>query len=624
MGSVYEEFERELARLHSECSRNPRRELIRLFLIALEREEIVAVGYRESLMERRLAAMQIPDDFRETIRHALVWIWKDEEMHAIYIRGAILRIAGLRLRIQAFLTQAAGGLGGWASSILQHSTWSRAPLSRLTAWTITLFGRVLGKVPTDVRQHLVYGPFRDFCRFSIDAERTAATCWYRIAELADSQAELDANLSRDFRRVAKDEDRHAQVFSILAEALSEDDRLADGATVSGLLQQLRAVGHEFVPRSQRQISDLENPLGSGQPVHVVHSASAKGKRVLFRQLLEHSGLAAAISQRSEFLKRRVSDLSVAIKPTFMLGYHRKDCSPVTDPELTDDLAVYLREIGCADVVLIEGRNIYDRFFEHRNVRDVATYFGFNSPNYRVADAADEQVPHTYRRGMAQYTIARSWRDADFRISFPKIRSHPIEMALLSVGNVEWVGARCDEFLFLDRQADRVTAVMMLLDEFPPHFAILDGFENAPDGLVGVMGSCRPKHPHRFYAGPDPLAVDTVALRHLGVNQPHDSSIIRAASHWFGGCLREVKVIGNDAPIQDWRGPYANEFRALLSIVAYPVYVMGSGRGALFVPEMDEDAFPMFAREGVFLGLGRRAVRRLLGLHIPLPRASAKS
>ena len=63
--------------------------------------------------------------------------------------------------------------------------------------------------------------------------------------------------------------------------------------------------------------------------------------------------------------------------------------------------------------------------------------------------------------MAQYTIAKSWRDADFRISFPKLRSHPIEMALLCVGNIEWVGGRCDEYLFLERQADRATAVMML-------------------------------------------------------------------------------------------------------------------------------------------------------------------
>ena len=616
MGSVYEEFERELARLRAQYADDPRGEIIRLFLLALEREEIVAVAYRESLMVQRLASLPVPDDVKELIRHALVWIWKDEEMHTIYIRGAILKLGGWRLRVQAFLTQAAGGVGGWASSVMQHSRWSRAPLSRSIAAIITLLGRVVGKVPKDVRRFLQYGPFRNFCEFNIEAERTAAVCWHRIAELAESQADLDANLRRDFRRVAEDEERHEQIFSILATALTPDDRLAEGETVSGLLDKIRAIGDEFLPRSRRSISDIENPLGSGQPVHVLCTNSRADKRELFRHLLEESQLKDALAKRSEFLGQAVSASTVAVKPTFMLGYDRRDPSPVTDTELIDDLVAYLREIGCADVVLVEGRNIYDRFFHNRTVHDVARYWGLNANSYRVVDSADEQVPHSYRRGMAQYTIARSWRDADFRISFPKIRSHPIEMALLSVGNVEWVGARCDEYLFLERQADRATAIMMLLDEFPPHFAILDGFENVPDGLVGVMGCRQPKHLLRFYAGADALSVDTVALRHLGVERPQDSSILRMAGHWFGGACDSIEIRGEDSPIQDWCGPQSNELRALLSIMAYPVYVMGSGRGALFVPEMDEHSFPMIEREGTVLKWTRSAVRRLLGLRIP--------
>jgi uncharacterized protein (DUF362 family) len=361
---------------------------------------------------------------------------------------------------------------------------------------------------------------------------------------------------------------------------------------------------------------VENPIGSGQPVYVLHSKDRSDKRRLFRRLLEESHLAEAIQGRAAFIGRSVNEMSIAIKPTFMLGYHQKDLSPVTDVELLKDLASFLREVGCREIVVVEGRNIYDQFFRNRSVRDVAKYFGIESPLYRLADTAEEQVEHNYRRGMAQYTIARSWRDAHFRISFPKIRSHPIEMALLSVGNVEWVGGRCDEYLFLERQADRATAVMMLLDEFPPHFAILDGFENAPDGLVGVMGCRTPKHLQRFFAGADALAVDTVALRQLGVAEAQESSILRSAGHWFGRASSNIQVIGEDTSINDWRGPYSNELRALLSVMAYPVYVLGSGRGELFVPEMDQQAFPPIMREGLFLKLRRRAVRRLLGLHSP--------
>jgi uncharacterized protein (DUF362 family) len=615
MGAVYEEFERELVKLQHACRGGSRREVIRLFLLALEREELVSIGYRESLMEQRLAGMPIAADVREIIRHALIWIWKDEEMHTIYIRGAILKLGSWRLRMQALLTQMAGGLGGWASSVMQHSRWSRAPLSRLIASLITCLGGLVGKVPTDVRKHLQFGPFRNFCAFNIDAEKTAAVCWYRIAELAAAQSDLDADLSRDFHRVAEDEDRHCVLFEVLHDVLTDDDTVAPGVTVDDLVSRIRAVGEEFLPRQYRLRSDIDNPIGSGQPVYVLQSPDPADKRALFRRLLDEAKLGEAVRRRAEFLGRTVDTIRVAIKPTFMLGYHHKDISPVTDVELLHDLAEFLRSIGCREVTVIEGRNIYDRFFHNRSVHDVARYFGIESEHYRVADTADEQVEHRYRRGMAQYTIARSWRDADFRISFPKIRSHPIEMALLSLGNVEWVGGRCDEYLFLERQADRATAIMMLLDEFPPHFAILDGFENAPDGLVGVMGCRRPKFLGRFYAGADALAVDTVALRHLGVTKPQHSSILRTAVHWFGGASREIEVIGETSPISGWQGPYSTELRSLLSMMAYPVYVLGSGRGELFVPEMDEQAFPPIAREGWFLRLRRRAVRRLLGLAV---------
>jgi hypothetical protein len=79
----------------------------------------------------------------------------------------------------------------------------------------------------------------------------------------------------------------------------------------------------------------------------------------------------------------------------------------------------------------------------------------------------------------------------------------------------------------------------------------------------------------------------------------------------------VDVVGVDAPIEGWRGPYAGEVSALLGMLAMPMYVLASSRGALFVPEMDETAFPLLHAEGRLLRLARAAVRRILGLHHPL-------
>ena len=151
--------------------------------------------------------------------------------------------------------------------------------------------------------------------------------------------------------------------------------------------------------------------------------------------------------------------------------------------------------------------------------------------------------------MAQYTVSRTWKEADFRISLGKMRSHPVEIAYLTVGNVEWLGARCDQFLFCERKAQRETAIMMLLDACPPHFAILEAWDQVPDGLVGVMGCPRPKSPLRFYAGIDGLAVDIVAGRHMGLRNPRESSILRAAHHWFGAEKLSPVVVGADESIE---------------------------------------------------------------------------
>ena len=101
----------------------------------------------------------------------LVWAWKDEEMHAIYIRGALLKLGGPLLRAQTFARQFAGAVGGWSSSVRLHVQWSEAPFSRALATLITWAGVATGKVPRDVKQHLDYGSFRDFCFFNIDAEK---------------------------------------------------------------------------------------------------------------------------------------------------------------------------------------------------------------------------------------------------------------------------------------------------------------------------------------------------------------------------------------------------------------------------------------------------------------------
>lgn len=615
MGALYQEFEKTLADWDRRWAGRPREEMVRLFLLALEREEIVAVGYREEAITRRLASMPIPVDLRELVHHGLIWAWKDEEMHAIYIRGAILRLGNPWLKMTAYARQLAGGIGGWSSSVMMHVRWREAPLSRAFASVSTMAGTLLGNIPSAAKKALEYGSFRQFCEFNIDAEKTAWLCWQRIRQLAEKDPLIPPNLITDFARIELDEQRHEQLFELFEEVFDDQDRIVPGVTATALAKRIARIGEEFLPQRLRPRAPADNPLGTGSQVHVLKGESLDQKHRVFDRLLRESDLLTALDLRASRLGKRRDEMVVAVKPTFMLGYNRKDRSVISDPSLLEQLARFLREAGCREVIVIEARNIYDEFYQSRSVREVAGYFGFTSPWYRLVDASEEQSPHRFARGMAQHTVSESWRDADFRMSFGKMRSHPVELAYLTVGNVEWLGARCDQFLFCERQAQRETAIMMLLDSCPPHFATLEAWDQVPDGLVGVMGCRRPRSPLRFYAGRDALSVDVVAARHMGLHDPRESSITNAAFHWFGASELSPVVVGCDEPIAPWKGPYHNEVSTFLSLVSYPMYVLGSGRGKLFVPEMDESAFPPVEKPSLPLRVSRRVVQAMIGLRL---------
>ena len=624
VGVVYDQFAEELNAWQARYLGRPREELIGLCLMALEREELVSVGYREELMTRRLAAMPLSPSIRELMRHALIWAWRDEEMHAIYIRGALLKVGGPVLRLKTFGQQFGGLLGGWAGSVRQHVPWRQAPLSRAAATLVTWLGAVTGKVPEDVRKYLNYGPFRDFCVFNIDAERTASLCYERMIALAQQAPEVGGDLAKDFVRVRDDEVRHTRIFEILADALDENDRLVDGETEESLTQKIEDVGEYFLPRTLRKHTVAKNKIGSGGRVFAFEGKAAEEKLRVFRCLLKESGLLEKLQQRAAELGKQPADLRVVVKPSFMLGYARKDRAIITDVELLRELANFLRDGGFGNAVLLESANIYDQFFGQRSVGEVGAYFGMQDCGLPIVDGSADQVPHTYFRGMAQNTISRAWKDADFRISFGKMRSHPIEMAYLTIGNLEWLGGRCDSFLFVERQADRETALMMLLDGFAPDFALLDAYDSASDGLVGVMGCPEPPSPRRLYAGEDALSVDLVAALHMSVHEPEQTNILRAACHWFGDPRERIEVIGVQEKLRKWRGPYETEISTLLSFLAYPVYVFGSGRGSLFVPEMDEQAFPPLEPVPFRRRVLRAALRRLLGLHFRRHRGQESS
>lgn len=613
MTSVFEEFEEELRLLQEKTAGQPHREMASLYMTALEREELVSVGYRESVMKNRLSHTTLPDDVKDLIINALLWIWKDEEMHSIYVRGVLLKRAKGWQTFSTLLRQLTGAIGGWASSVLHHSSWSAAPVSRAIAELLTSLGVLARKVPKQVRGHLRFGSFGDFCRFNIEAERTAWLCWQRLVNLSARELPANAAEVKDLQRIARDEENHRRIFAIIAESLTASDGLKDGISALSIASRMAEVGRAFLPQTLRGESELDRPLGYGGDVWVLQDDQDIGAAAHLREILTSAGLIELLERTAYVRGKSVSELTVAIKTSFMLGYHKQDPSPIVSPLLIEELAQFLREHHIRRIAVLESPNLYDRICANRSVAEVASYFGFCSDSYELIDTGSRQEPYEFERGLSQYSISQDWKEADFRISFGKLRSHPTAAVHLTVGNLDSLGARCDEFIFLERQAQLETAVLIIADAFPPQFAILDAYQDVPDGVVGVMGCKQPLRPKRFYAANDALALDAVAARHVGILKPEWSGLLRTACHWFGNPLPRTRVVGTDEAIKGWRGPFTDEISTALSLVAYPVFELASNRGELFLPEMDQTAFPLQKTSGGCLSILRHAVRRIVGL-----------
>ncbi|RYE87018.1 MAG: DUF362 domain-containing protein, partial [Myxococcales bacterium] len=483
------EFEELLADWARRYRGQPRRELVRLLTLALEREQIVAVAYTDEVIERRVATLTVGSRLREVIRRGLAWAWRDEEMHAIYTRGVLMRIAPAPVRLLAWLGQLAGAIGGWAAAVRQHTPLRRAPVARTLATLFVLAGRLAGKVPRSVGPDLRYVSFRRYCELQAQAEQTAARAWERVSELAPLVPDLPPGAAGEFRKMWHDEARHRRLFELLGQSLTEGD--APRAPTDAIVDGVRQIGELFLPRALRAGALADHPLGRGGPVVVRASGAGEDKREALRRVLADADLAAAVRAACARTGRPAGELRVVIKASFMLGYDPASRAHVLDPELLDELAAALGALGCTDLAVAEGGNLYGQFFASRSVTQVAEVFGYRSPRYRVVDLDASQQPHTYSRGMAQSTVAAVWRDADLRLVFCKMRSHPTDQTHLTLSTMQGVGAQLEDFLFAERLADRETALLMPLADFPPHFALIDAFDAAADGLVGVLGCRRP-------------------------------------------------------------------------------------------------------------------------------------
>lgn len=268
---------------------------------------------------------------------------------------------------------------------------------------------------------------------------------------------------------------------------------------------------------------------------------------LLEQVIEEAGFWNILEESLSGSGKTNDDFLIAIKPNIMMFYSKKDMSVITEPALVEHLINKIVERGFTNIAVVESRNVYGNWFRNRRVENVAIHAGYNPTNYSIVDLTEDAVSHTYKGSLGKYLAGKTWRDADFRISFAKNKTHFSCYFTLTIKNIYGTTPEQNKFLkyHKDREVDRVTIEM--IKEFPVHFGIIDGIWSS-DGVLGIKADYTPKNTKTMIAGSNLMAVDIVGGQKMGLD-PMKSSFVKLATETFG--KPAIEVIGDTSVYDDW-------------------------------------------------------------------------
>jgi uncharacterized protein (DUF362 family) len=242
---------------------------------------------------------------------------------------------------------------------------------------------------------------------------------------------------------------------------------------------------------------------------------------------------------------------IAIKPNIMTASLYQNPSPVyTDPELVEFLISRLREQGYQNIAVVEARNVYDYSYQGRNVAAVAQMVGYGARGYRVEDLSEQMEPYDYGGVLGQHFVGRTWRDADYRISFAKNKTHWQCFYTGCLKNIYGCLPAWDKMKhYHGKGREYYQCCILILDRFPVHFGFLDAWVSG-DGFSGHVRDAKPNRTNTIMASENVFALDWVIGEKMGVN-PALNYVVQEALHRWGSI--HITRIGN---LSEWH-PWTN-------------------------------------------------------------------
>jgi uncharacterized protein (DUF362 family) len=288
-------------------------------------------------------------------------------------------------------------------------------------------------------------------------------------------------------------------------------------------------------------------IGTGRSATVAAIQDDDPLRALDR-VLEATGFDALLESKLAASGKERAAFAIALKPNFMFAYDRRDRSTYTDPALVHRLVARLRAAGYREVKVVEAQSTYGEYFDRRSVGEVARYLGYDGAGYEVVDMtldADEVRdlgPH-----LGEHPVSRCWRDADFRVSFAKNKTHTYAYYTLSLKNIYGALPLANKFKEYHCGRGIYATAIEYLRAFPVDYGLVDAVLSA-DGPFGIFADPAPNQTRTVIGGPDLVAVDWVAASKMGID-PMISPYMKLAVEAFG--KPRIDLVGNPSPYRPW-------------------------------------------------------------------------
>lgn len=270
------------------------------------------------------------------------------------------------------------------------------------------------------------------------------------------------------------------------------------------------------------------------------------------QIIQMTGFFNKLEAIKKQKGKNKEDFSIIIKPNFMFMYSLKDRSTFTDPELVEHLVSRIWGKGYRNIAVAEARNTYGTFFTNRQVSTVANYIGLDGvcpgqEKYRIIDLSLDTEEYEFKGSLGKHCVNKDWKNADFRISFAKNKTHSYAYYTLTIKNIYGTLPKEDKFKEYHCERDIFSTTIEFLKHFPVHFGFIDAHISA-DGPFGIFADKDPNYTETIIGGEDLVAVDWIGAAKMGLD-PMVSEYMQQAVKAFG--KPEIHMLGDRTLYSNW-------------------------------------------------------------------------